>query len=65
MANPYTPGTEAYKLFQYALNKGNNDTAAAIYTDTHIGRGLHDLSGGVAVPKTNLPVSSAAAHSSR
>lgn len=60
MANPYTPGTERYKLFQYALTKLNTDKAAALFTDTNVGKGLHDLSGGVAAPAANLPKSSSA-----
>jgi hypothetical protein len=65
MANPYSAGTEGFKLFAYAQSKGNTDKAAQKFADNMIGRGLFDVSGGTAVPKTNLPKSSAAAHSSR
>lgn len=65
MANPYTPGTEAYKLFAYAQTKGNSDKAALKFVENMQGRGLFDVSGGTAVPKTGLPISSAVAHSSR
>lgn len=61
MANPYTPGTERYKLYQLALSKLNSDKAAALFTETNVGKGLHDLSGGVAAPATNLPKSSSVA----
>lgn len=60
MANPHTAGTERFKLYQLALNKGNTDKAAALFTETNVGKGLHDLSGGVAVAATNLPKSSGA-----
>jgi hypothetical protein len=59
MANPYTPGTEAYKLFAYATSKGNSEKAAGLFAEHHRGRGYFDVSGGTAVAKTNLPVSSA------
>jgi hypothetical protein len=63
MANPYTPGTEAYKLFAYAqVTKNNTDKASQIFVGNMWGRGYFDISGGTAVPRTNLPVSSAAAH---
>jgi len=68
MANPYTPGTVRYKLFAYAsVTKSNSDKASALFTETNFGKGLYDLSGGTAVPLTNLPKSGAAgaAHSSR
>lgn len=67
MASPFTGGSELDKLFKYAQNvKGNTDKASIIYAQAHVGKGTHDLSGGTAVPLTNLPKSSAAAtaHSS-
>lgn len=66
MASPYTPGTEKDKLFKHAQNvKGNTDKAATLFAETNVGRGLFDLSGGTAVPLTNLPRagSTGAAHS--
>lgn len=65
MANPYTPGTEKYKLFAYSTAKGNPDKASEIFTHANVGRGLFDVSGGTAVPRTNLPVGSAAHSAAR
>lgn len=63
MANPHTPGTEAYKLYQYALSKNLSDKAAVVFTETMRGRGQFDTSGGTAVPAT-LPKHSGAARGS-
>lgn len=60
MANPHTPGTEKFKLYAYSLAKGNGDKASALFTDTHFGKGIYDVSGGTAIPKVGLPFGSTA-----
>jgi hypothetical protein len=63
VANPFTAGTERNKLFAFASAKGTSDKGSVLFAETHVGKGVYDVTGGTAVLKT-LSKSSAVAHSS-
>lgn len=62
MANPYSAGTEKFKLYAYAVAQGNPDSGSDSGAANFAGRsqGAGDVSGGTAVPLTNLPTRSIA-----